>query len=87
MINHKVCEKKIRQGLIAMNIQLHDQKINHLMMYLKEFYKWNKAYNLSSIRNPIDIIERHLFDSLILLPFLEKKMLKKNKHKMLFDRH
>ena len=63
-------KKKLRSGLAEMNIVLDDEKISHLMNYLSEFDKWNKAYNLSSIRQPLDMIERHLLDSLVLVPLL-----------------
>lgn len=70
MIDSKKCEKNLRSGLAEMNILLDDEKILHLMTYLSEFDKWNKAYNLSAIRQPLDMVERHLLDSLVLVPLL-----------------
>jgi len=32
--------------------------------------KWNRAYNLTAVRDPLAMIERHLIDSLALLPYL-----------------
>jgi 16S rRNA (guanine527-N7)-methyltransferase len=72
VIDHISCEKKLRSGLTEMKIQLSDEKIALLMDYLNEFYKWNKAYNLSAIRQPLDMVERHLLDSLVLVPLLQQ---------------
>jgi 16S rRNA (guanine527-N7)-methyltransferase len=72
VIDKIACEEKLRQGLMTMNIQLTDKNIIQLIQYLEEFYKWNKAYNLSSIREPLAMVERHLLDSLALVPLLKK---------------
>ncbi|MDN7125362.1 16S rRNA (guanine(527)-N(7))-methyltransferase RsmG [Pseudidiomarina terrestris] len=32
--------------------------------------KWNKAYNLTSVRDPEQMLSRHIVDSLVVLPFL-----------------
>ena len=72
MIDKNKCEKNLRAGLAKMNIVLSDKKIQLLIAYLTEFVKWNKAYNLSAIRDPLAMVEKHLLDSLVLVPFLEK---------------
>lgn len=41
-----------------------------LMDYLALFSKWNKAYNLTSIRDGTQMVTRHLLDSLAIAPFL-----------------
>lgn len=33
--------------------------------------KWNRVYNLTAIRNPHEMLSRHLLDSLTLLPYLD----------------
>jgi 16S rRNA (guanine527-N7)-methyltransferase len=72
VIDEKKCEKNLRDGLAKMNIAITDKKIQLLMAYLAEFVKWNKAYNLSAIRDPLMMVEKHLLDSLVLVPFLKK---------------
>ncbi len=41
-----------------------------LMEYLALFSKWNKAYNLTSIRDETQMVTRHLLDSLAIAPFI-----------------
>ena len=77
MIDENKCEKNLRDGLAKMNIDISDKKIMSLIGYLAEFVKWNKAYNLSAIRDPLIMVEKHLLDSLVLVPFLEKAIEKK----------
>lgn len=76
MIDNIKCEKALRDGVAKMNIVISDKKIQLLMAYLSEFVKWNKAYNLSAIRDPLVMVEKHLLDSLVLAPFLEKEIKK-----------
>ena len=41
-----------------------------LLAYLELLQKWNKAYNLTAIRDPHDMVVLHLLDSLTVLPYL-----------------
>jgi 16S rRNA (guanine527-N7)-methyltransferase len=41
-----------------------------LLVYLGELAKWNRAYNLTAVRDPQAMVTRHLLDSLTVHPFL-----------------
>jgi 16S rRNA (guanine527-N7)-methyltransferase len=41
-----------------------------LLAFVRLLVKWNAAYNLTAIRDPQEMITRHLLDSLTLLPYL-----------------
>ena len=41
-----------------------------LLAYLDLLAKWNRAYNLTAVRDPEDMVSRHLLDSLAVLPFM-----------------
>lgn len=41
-----------------------------LAAYLELLWKWNRAYSLTALRDPADMVHRHLLDSLSVLPWL-----------------
>ena len=67
-----LCDYKLRQGLLAMNILLDEAQVTLLLRYLTELDKWNRAYNLSAIRDPQAMVSLHLLDSLALYPGLRR---------------
>lgn len=44
-----------------------------LIDYVHLLHKWNKAYNLSSIRLPSEMLIKHIFDSIVIAPYLRGK--------------
>ncbi len=41
-----------------------------LLTFVHLLVKWNAAYNLTAVRDPQEMVARHLLDSLVLLPYL-----------------
>jgi 16S rRNA (guanine527-N7)-methyltransferase len=41
------------------------EKIDQLILYVELLNKWNKAYNLTSVRNLKDMLIKHIMDSLM----------------------
>ena len=41
------------------------------LRYVEELIRWNKAYNLTAIREPARILSHHILDSLSILPYLQ----------------
>lgn len=60
----------LTSGLRALGLQLSDEQVSLLLDYLALLQKWNKVYNLTSIRDPGQILTHHLLDSLAVLPQL-----------------
>jgi len=67
------CRKILVSGLESLNLSLSDDKIEQLLDFIKLIEKWNKAYNLTAIRNREDMVRLHLLDSLTIVPFIEGK--------------
>jgi 16S rRNA (guanine527-N7)-methyltransferase len=42
-----------------------------LLQYLDLLVKWNKAYNLTAVRDPAQMVVKHLLDSLAIAPYLQ----------------
>ncbi|MGS2720969.1 16S rRNA (guanine(527)-N(7))-methyltransferase RsmG [Paraglaciecola aestuariivivens] len=42
-----------------------------LIQYVLLMHKWNKAYNLTSIREPQQMVIKHIVDSIVVAPLLE----------------
>jgi len=53
-----------QQGQIIDSAQQHK-----LIQFVELLNKWNKVYNLTSVRKPQQMINLHLLDSLVMLPF------------------
>lgn len=52
------------RGLEKLRLTISDQQVEQLMLYLQLLVKWNRAYNLSAIREPLEMVKLHLLDSL-----------------------
>ena len=57
-------------GCRQLGLNLDNQKIELLLAYHQLLVKWNKAYNLTAVRDPMQMIARHLLDSLSIVPYL-----------------
>ncbi|EDJ0432659.1 16S rRNA (guanine(527)-N(7))-methyltransferase RsmG [Salmonella enterica] len=62
---------KLSRLLDEAGISLTDHQKNHLVAYVGMLDKWNKAYNLTSIRDPAEMIVRHILDSIVVAPYLQ----------------
>lgn len=63
-------KSQLKTGLKKLNIELSDDKIELLLAYHALLVKWNKAYNLTAVRDPEEMIRRHLLDSLSIIPYV-----------------
>lgn len=52
-------------------ISLSDHQKHQLVGYVDMLNKWNKAYNLTSVRDPKEMLVRHIMDSIVVNPLLE----------------
>lgn len=64
------CRQALEQALDALQISLNAEQLSRLLAYHRLLVKWNKAYNLTAVRDPLEMIGRHLVDSLSILPWV-----------------
>jgi 16S rRNA (guanine527-N7)-methyltransferase len=62
--------EELAKGALELGIELSPQQQEQLLAYLALLIKWNKAYNLTAVRNPDEMVSRHLLDSLSVVPFV-----------------
>ncbi|MGY6773347.1 16S rRNA (guanine(527)-N(7))-methyltransferase RsmG [Gallibacterium sp. ZY190522] len=62
--------EKLTQLLSIVDIPLTDQQKSQLVKLVELLHKWNKAYNLTSVRDPQEMLIKHILDSLVVSPYL-----------------
>ena len=65
-------EAQLRHGLATLQLELDDQQVGKLLDYLALLQKWNKVYNLTSVREPAGMLTHHLLDSLAVIAPLKR---------------
>lgn len=64
---------QLLSGAEQMDIQVSEEQANLLLTYLDLLVKWNKTYNLTAVREPVQMVSRHLLDSLSIFPHIHGK--------------
>ena len=59
------------QGVDRLELELSSEQIDKLADYLDLLMKWNKAYNLTAIRDPKEMVVKHLLDSLSIVQHID----------------
>lgn len=67
--------KLLCEGAELMDLTLSEHQTDQLLAYHELIGKWNKVYNLSAIRDPIESIKKHFLDSLSIVPFIRPGLL------------
>ncbi|WP_443200923.1 16S rRNA (guanine(527)-N(7))-methyltransferase RsmG [Pseudomonas sp. CNPSo 3701] len=62
--------EELQQGARELGVDLTEQQQAQLLGYLALLIKWNKSYNLTAVRDPDEMVSRHLLDSLSVVPFV-----------------
>lgn len=61
---------QLQQALSELKLKLSDEQQLQLLYYLQQLLFWNKAYNLTAIKDDQQALIKHIFDSLSIVPFL-----------------
>jgi 16S rRNA (guanine527-N7)-methyltransferase len=59
-------------GLEALQLDLSGSQIDQLLDYQSMIAKWTRVYNLTSVRDPAEMMTHHLLDSLTAVPALQR---------------
>ena len=51
-------------------LKLSEKQLDQLVQYVLLLDKWNSAYNLTSVRDPAEMLVKHIMDSLVVAPHL-----------------
>jgi 16S rRNA (guanine527-N7)-methyltransferase len=60
--------KKLHEGIMSLQLDLPAGAEERLLRYVGLLAKWNAAYNLTAVRDPEQMVVKHVLDSLSILP-------------------
>lgn len=61
---------ELNRGIRAMQLDLQEYVAEKLIDYVGLLNHWNRAFNLTAVREPGEMVSKHLLDSLAVLPFI-----------------
>ena len=70
----RALEAELRQGLVALDLPLSDAQVGRLLDYMALIEKWTKVYNLTAVRNPVEMLTHHLLDSLAVIAPVRRQL-------------
>ncbi len=63
--------EKLKTLLKPTALSVTDKQREQLVKLVLLLHKWNKAYNLTSVRDPMEMLVKHILDSLVVSPYLQ----------------
>ncbi|QAU24545.1 16S rRNA (guanine(527)-N(7))-methyltransferase RsmG [Dyella sp. M7H15-1] len=71
MTDRSALQTRLEQGIEALGLRLSADAVPRLLDYQVLLERWNGTYNLTAIRDPAEMISRHVLDSLAILPYVQ----------------
>jgi len=68
VIERAVLAQLLKNGLTDLGLEVTEPQQEQLLDYLTLLHKWNHVYNLTSVRDPVQMLTLHLLDSLAAVP-------------------
>ncbi|MWP62144.1 16S rRNA (guanine(527)-N(7))-methyltransferase RsmG [Gilliamella sp. Pas-s25] len=66
-------KKKLTSLIDQADLSISESQIDQLIHYVEMLSKWNKTYNLTAVRDPNEMLVKHIMDSLVVSPYLTGK--------------
>ncbi len=64
--------KAISHGCSLLNPELDDAAVEKFVAFVRLLEKWNRVTNLTAVRDPLEMVTRHILDCLAVIPFLTR---------------
>lgn len=61
----------LARGIDELSLDIDDDAFDRMLAFVELMIKWNRVYNLTSVRDPEQIVRRHILDSLVVIPYLQ----------------
>ncbi len=61
---------RLDAGLAALGLDPSLDQRHRLIQFIDLLARWNRTYNLTAVRDPLEMVSRHLLDSLAVSPYL-----------------
>lgn len=65
------CLFRLENGLATLGLDAGERQVTQLIQFTELLRHWNRAYNLTAIHEPLEMVSRHLLDSLAVCPYLK----------------
>lgn len=65
-----ICGKLLSEGIVELGLDIPSGQQEALLSYVALLHRWNRAFNLTAVRDPVEMIPRHLLDSLAVTSYL-----------------
>ena len=62
--------QQLEEGAATIGLRLDAEKVRLLSRHVDLLLKWNKSVNLTGITDPAEVVEKHVLDSLAVVPFV-----------------
>jgi 16S rRNA (guanine527-N7)-methyltransferase len=69
-IDREPLRQRLCAGLSALNLALDAPAIERLLDYVDLLARWNQTYNLTAVRDPAEMVTKHVLDSLAVAPYV-----------------
>ncbi|MDA0119959.1 16S rRNA (guanine(527)-N(7))-methyltransferase RsmG [Vibrio sp. T11.5] len=66
-----VLRRQLDSLIAKTTLEVSDRQREQLVGYVEMLNKWNKAYNLTSVRDPSDMLVKHILDSIVVSTHLQ----------------